>query len=494
MKCYLGKAGYAIYKNSIDKKVLSNIKKDLTVKPYSPGVPRSLQPKPYKIYTESERKIYIPKYYGIEKFGIPSKILHIDGYKHDLEFNGSLRPKQLPIVESYLSKVRKHKDEGFGGIICVPCGWGKTVMATYIISQIKQRTIIFVHKEFLMKQFEEEINTFLPNAKIGRIQGKTVDIEGKDIVLAMIQSISMKDYPKEIFDGFGLSIYDECHHIGASVFCKCPRKIPTKFTLGLSATPDRKDGLRYVFEWYLGKIVYELKERDDTGVHVRIIKYSNDDRDYNDIPMNGFGKPNRAKLITNVADFGPRKRAICNIIGEFSEEEEGQTLLLSERRSLLSWLHDWCVANKIDSGFYVGGMKQHELDESAKKKIILSTYAMSSEGMNIKTLNRLILATPKSDIVQSVGRILRLKPDERILKPLVVDFVDPHDCFLNSYRTRLRFYKKNGYDIDIYSCIRGKIEYIKRQEYKKKGNKNMNIKDDDDEDDNKKDWSVCMID
>jgi superfamily II DNA or RNA helicase len=514
MKSYLGPMGYTIYKDSVPKKELLQIKKDLTVRAIAPGVPKHLQPKPFKIYKESDRKLYIPKYYGTEKFGIPSKIMHNNGEPITLEFAGSLRPKQIPIVESYLSNVRKHRDDGFGGIISVPCGWGKTVMATYIISAIKVRTIIFVHKEFLMKQFEEEIHRFLPGAAVGRIQGKTIDVEGKDIVLAMIQSITMKDYPRDLFNDFGLSIYDECHHIGASVFCKCPRKVPTKYTLGLSATPDRKDGLRNVFEWYLGKLVYEVKERNDAGVDVRIIKYSHDDKNFNDIPMNGFGKPNRAKLITNIADFGPRKRAICRTIQELTEEEDGQTLILADRRSLLTYLHDWCEANGISVGYYVGGMKQKDLDISATKKFIVSTYAMSSEGMNIPSLNRLILATPKSDIIQSVGRILRLKPEDRILKPIVIDFVDPHECLVNSYRGRLRFYKKNGYNILMYSCIEGNIEFIKEFEYKKKKDKqnnmtnknksiNITIKDNiseeeedlEDDENNKKDkWNICMID
>jgi predicted helicase len=130
----------------------------------------------------------------------------------------------------------------------------------------------------------------------------------------------------------------------------------------------------------------------------------------------------------------------------------------------------------MEVGYYVGGMKQAELDKSAKKKVIVSTYAMSSEGMNIKSLNTLILATPKSDIVQSVGRILRLKPEERVIKPLVIDMIDGHDALNSSVTQRLRFYRKNGYSINNFTYSKGKKTFIgKDQKGKRKKKKKIEI-------------------
>ena len=109
-----------------------------------------------------------------------------------------------------------------------------------------------------MTQWYDRIGEFIPDAKIGKIQQDTIDIEGKDIVLAMVQSLSMKEYPEDTFESFGLVIFDECHHLGAEVFSKCMAKVQSKYMLGLSATPNRKDGLRKVFEWYIGDIAYML--------------------------------------------------------------------------------------------------------------------------------------------------------------------------------------------------------------------------------------------
>ena len=108
-----------------------------------------------------------------------------DGLPIDIPFNGSLRPEQLPIQKLYL-------DAGGGGIISLKCGGGKTVLALSIIASLKRKTIVLVHKDFLMTQWRDRIEQFLPSAKIGKIQQDTIDIEDKDIVLAMVQSVSVK--------------------------------------------------------------------------------------------------------------------------------------------------------------------------------------------------------------------------------------------------------------------------------------------------------------
>ena len=68
---------------------------------------------------------------------------------------------------------------------------------------------------------------------------------------------------------------------------------------------------------------------------------------------------------------------------------------------------------------------------------------MAAEALDIKSLTSLILATPKTDIVQAVGRILR----EKHAEPLVIDIVDIHNCFQNQFIKRKAFYNKQNYKI-----------------------------------------------
>ena len=123
-------------------------------------------------------------------------------------------------------------------------------------------------------------------------------------------------------------------------------------------------------------------------------------------------------------------------------------LILSERKNQLKDIENLIVENNIaDYGYYVGGMKMVDLDISATKQIILATYQMSSEGLNIPTLNTLILASPISDIQQSVGRILREKKQDRKYIPLTIDIFDDLSIVKNKGYKRLNYYKSNGYII-----------------------------------------------
>ena len=59
-------------------------------------------------------------------------------------------------------------------------------------------------------------------------------------------------------------------------------------------------------------------------------------------------------------------------------------------------------------GYYVGGMKEKDLKISETKTVILATYSMAAEALDIKTLTTLFLLTPKTDVQQAVGRIFVL--------------------------------------------------------------------------------------
>jgi superfamily II DNA or RNA helicase len=96
-------------------------------------------------------------------------------------------------------------------------------------------------------------------------------------------------------------------------------------------------------------------------------------------------------------------------------------------------------------GYYIGGMSEADLKRSEKKQIVLASYSMSSEGLDIPTLNAEFLITPKTDIVQTVGRILRAK--HKFSHPIIYDFVDSHDVFQRQWLKRKSYYKKQNYKI-----------------------------------------------
>ena len=114
--------------------------------------------------------------------------------------------------------------------------------------------------------------------------------------------------------------------------------------------------------------------------------------------------------------------------------------------NILHYIYKKFVCKNLASvGFYIGGMKESELKQSEKKQIVLASYSMSSEGLDIPTLNAEFLITPKTDIVQTVGRILRAK--HKFSHPIIYDFVDSHDVFQRQWLKRKAYYKKQNYKI-----------------------------------------------
>jgi superfamily II DNA or RNA helicase len=441
---YLGQKGYTISKNELTVELQKKIRNDLMIKPYVPGAPGGANDqKLFPAYRESSNKMYVPHYYGIEHFGTPKEYKISEGLDINLEFNGVLRELQEKVVNTYISHVKKVNFGG--GLLELPCAFGKTVLAINIISCLKKKTFIIVHKEFLMNQWIERIQQFLPKARIGKIQGQIIDIDDKDIVIGMLQSLSMKEYPSSVFESFGLTIIDEVHHISSEVFSNALFKLVTKYMLGLSATMERKDGTTHVFKMFLGDVIFKGKRDEERDVIVRAIEYQVEDDDFNEVKTDFRGKPAYSSMISKLCEYNRRSEFILKILSDMIQENNNQQIMiLAHNKNLLKYLYDAIMHRNIATvGYYVGGMKESALKESETKKVVIATYAMAAEGLDIKTLTTLFMVTPKTDIEQSVGRILR----EKHSNPIVVDIVDSHDLFKNQWRKRKTFYKKENYKI-----------------------------------------------
>jgi superfamily II DNA or RNA helicase len=456
----LGNRGYTVVKESISTSVQKSIKQELTVKAYV-NEDYSVPSIPFPIYCESKKKVYLPRFYGIQRFGIPDLNKLHSGTKINITFKGKLRDKQLPIIDAYMNAI--NEEHGGGGIISVPCGYGKTVLALHILSKLGVKTLVVVHKEFLLNQWKERIEEFLPDARVGRIQGPVKKVNDKDIVIGMLQSISMIDYDESIFSDFGFVIYDECHHLGAEVFSRALLKTGFKYLLGLSATPKRSDGLSKVFEWFLGPMVYSIKKREEEKVKVKVIDYFNSDEKYSKEVLNYNMKPCLPNMINNITAYPERMDLLLNEINACLKDSR-KILVLSDRRDHLKTIKYYLDKNETYTcGFYLGGMKQKELEVTEKADVILGTFSMASEGFDCKyPLNTIILASPKSSIEQAVGRILRQEEKYRTKVPLIIDINDNFSLFARQTQKRIAFYKKNNYTIERYDK-HGKLKETKHK-------------------------------
>lgn len=441
---YLGKKGYSLFKSELSSLQIKKIRQELTVKPFS----THSNEVSYPVYRESETKIYVPRYYGIEHFGkVESKCSM--GKEIDVPFKGNLFDYQKDIT---LKFIRAANESG-GGLLDVEPGKGKTVMALHIISQLKRKTLVVVHKTFLMNQWLERIETFLPNAKVGRIQGDLIDVEGKDIVLGMLQSLSNKPYAPEMWDTFGLCVFDECHHLSAEVFSNVMIQIVTPFNLGLSGTMTRKDGLSKVFKYFIGPVVHKEKSDLEMDVHIKCVRFQNEHL-FEHVKTDFKGQPLYSCLITKLNDDDRNDSIVRVLKQELERQPNQQIMILSHTKQMIHDLYKRIDSFEPSVGYYLGGMKEEHLKESESKKIILGTYAMASEGLDIKTLTTMFLVTPKSDVCQSVGRILRSKDH----KPVVVDFIDQASVFESQYQKRKKYYHSKNYFIEEFTDVRSYLE------------------------------------
>jgi superfamily II DNA or RNA helicase len=530
LNTYLGQKGYTIPKNELTIEQQKQIRTDLTIKPFTHGGMGGDQ-KSFPAYRESANKFYVPHYYGVDNFGTPKQYKITEGEEINLEFAGKLRDYQEPVVNKFID----HCNNVYygGGLLELYCAWGKTSASLYIISKLKKKTLVIVHKEFLMNQWIERIQQFLPKARVGKIQGPIIDIDDKDILIGMLQSLSMKEYPSSIFESFGLTIIDEVHHISSEVFSNSLFKLVTKYMLGLSATMNRKDGTTRVFKMFLGQVVFKAEKKNEQHVEVREISYKVNDEDFNETILDYRGKPQISSMISKLCEYNRRtefiiqvlcdficvdnidkkiikehklnmdnsvpncelccknnnyliKNTCCNIIkycmicmedierkSEKNKKErpkcpnckkvlkyeqnyienpyvkpleQTHTIVMAHNLNILRYMYKKFICkNLANVGYYIGGMNEMELKKSEKKQVIFSSYVMSNEGLDIPTLNAEFLITPKTDIVQTTGRILRAKHD--FSDPIIYDFVDTHDVFQRQWFKRKTYYKKQNYKI-----------------------------------------------
>lgn len=468
--------GYRVKKTDLDSKTINDVKTELTVAPKNE---ESADEKSYSLYTEDSKYLYMPRFYAQKKFGKYRKIMGLKPQKVEMEFKGDLREKQKPIVDKCLPLIKKNG----GGLLSIPCGGGKTVLSLYLASKLGYKTLVLVHKTFLQDQWIERIKQFLPNASVGIIRQNRVDVEGKDIVIGMIQSISMKDYDKSIFKHFNFLIIDECHHIIARVFCRALQKIATKYVLALSATPKRKDGLTYALHWFVGDTIYKGKQAPNTKVCVRAFTYtSNTKTGYFKEKkkwINGKSRPHTVIMTTNLTLIKKRNIFIASVIDILRQQPNRKILVLSHRITHLTLLKntmDKVIKRNEDegilekgeckTGFYIGKMKGIQLKETENADIIYGSVAMAEEGLDIPSLNTIILATPKKEIEQAIGRILRKRAKDMLVPPLIIDIKDDLSVFSNWGNKRKYYYRKNKYNVESHYVKNYKI--VSEQEYKEK--------------------------
>lgn len=380
-----------------------------------------------------------------------------------IDFPSHFKPRnqeQARIVKEATALLK----QGESFITQSPTGSGKTVMSAEIIGRVGVKTLVIVPKEDIIIQWRSALKMILGlhDSEIGLIQGDVCDVKNKKVVIGMIHSLGKKDrYPKWVYKEFGFVIWDEVHVVGAETFSETAWIFPAKLRMGLSATPYRKDGKDTVFHAHIGPVKVKghaipLRPKvilQPTNWKLPIVNQRNEmTGQWEKGPMRL--QAGRTMKANKMLAGDPERN---NLIAEFvwKAYQKGRNIIVfSDLKDYhLDRIYAMLVKKgvpKKDIAYYVGGMKEKEREAAKVKRVLLSTYQMTAMATDIPWLDTCVLGTPRSDVVQIIGRILREyegkishhESDEKEgTVPVVYDLVDVAAPLFRAYKDkRMEYY------------------------------------------------------
>ena len=466
------------------------------------------QPKKFSVSYRNSTKldwIGLPRFYGLSLFGQPIKDIRSFGLSANMQFkvDRELRDYQQKAKESAIKTLH----EWGGATIIADCGAGKTAIALSIASHFNRKTLVLCNRTFLMQQWKHDIEgkgwtwsddnsnlqqTYLTtsvrikcdlckqwtivndetlkidlcacgfkllgewsttneprqgwiSANVGWLQGASgIDILDKDIVIASIESISQCGYSRDILCEFGLVIIDEMHHLAALTLSQVLPKLPARYILGISATPDRNDGLEHLLYWLAGPTCFVYKRLPSiTGLYNTVL-----------VKQLFFRKGKRSEIIYKSGQIGFASMVNCLSIDEERNKfilDQVQTALNEDRKKILIVTsivnHAKYLASKLNTITIHGGCSPVLVAQAKSQhtKIVVATYQFLEEGYDDPRIDTLIMSLPRSKIQQVVGRCERSHEGKHV--PQVYDIIDTFSVFEAMSWKRFKFYKSRGFSI-----------------------------------------------
>lgn len=351
----------------------------------------------------------------------------------NLEFRWALRDYQDEAAAALVRNVQ--------GCVVAPCGSGKSRLALGAIARLRQPALVLVHNRDLLEQWVDAIGEAF-GLKAGVIaEGR---VAPGLLTVAMVQTLAAMDEPSiaELAGRFGCVVLDECHSAAALTFRRTLARFPAKFRFGLSATPDREDGLGALLELCIGPIVYRIEHQRlvDAG-HLIVPQIE---------PVQTGCEPyveTHSELITALTEDEGRNRQLVDLVAR--EAAEGRTVLvLSGRVEHCDRLAGMLRARDIGAETLTSEVSRKRRADvlgrfRAGTLSVVCATSLADEGLDVPRLDRLVLATParaEGRTVQRLGRLMRPSPGKGT--PVLYDFVDEGRMAAAQFRARCAAYRK----------------------------------------------------
>ena len=439
----------------------------LTVMPVA-SMPRSFVKPMTLVYRQDSKKtsIGVPRFWGLSMFGSPTKDHRVDAkYEGPTKFLGTLKDMQVKAVEQTQTYFRTWG----GATMIADCGFGKTATAIALGCFSGQKCLILCNREILMDQWVDAIQKFCGPTTVGYIQrwpynkgpqDGTLTVRPTDtnlfetclFTVGSIQSFSECEYPKDLYKKFGLVIIDEMHHIAAKSLVHVVPLFHARRVLGLTATPNRSDGLEDVLYWLTGPVSFVYQRTPEvTGVrgsvivtHVVFTQGLQKEIMYKD------GSLGIASMMTELSNDDTRNECLEFLIRK-ALEHRAKVMVVVSHVAHGKLLFDRNITEK--QAIMCG---PHQMPEKAKDpdtRIVFATYSLLEEGYDDPKLDALVLAMPRSRVQQTIGRVERSHPGKQV--PWVLDLTDAFSMFPAMHYKRKSFYKSRGFSYRSYTWTSG---------------------------------------
>lgn len=357
----------------------------------------------------------------------------------------------IPLYDYQEKAVNEMAKAGYG-ILQSKAGSGKTQIGIALACKLGYRTLWLTHTKDLLKQSYSRALQYIPKEKLGKITDGKVELG--EITFATVQTMCRLNLHNYKYC-FNTVIVDECHRVAgtpakSTQFSKVLTSLAARHKYGLSATLHRADGLERCMYAQLGNIAYKVPDIA-TSDKVMTVKVKRVDTNitYDDIDdcYDTDGTLIYSKFITALGECEKRNNVIKNIVDSLSNR---QVLILSDRVGHLKHLKSMISGSELLVGSTKASERENIINRAKKGEInvVLSTFSLAKEGLDIPCLTDLIIATPVKDyaiVVQSVGRVARVLDNKP--QPVVYDLVDNIPKCYKMFLQRLRHYKKSGCEI-----------------------------------------------
>jgi len=355
--------------------------------------------------------------------------------KRNYEFTGELLDTetrdQKTVAKQAIMYLKAHRTV----LLSLYCGFGKTISAIYLACVAKLKTCVIVHRTVLIDQWIESIEKF-STAKVQVLEGKTTIDPEADFCL--INPLLAGKKNPEFFEEFGMLICDEVHVLCADVFSRAILRFTPKYLIGLSATPQRDDGMDKILDICFGT---EARIKRIMQCHFNVYDLRTGLKPT--FEYNVQGKINWNSLLDSLIENDIRNQTIAEIAQLYQDRT---ILILTKRvehcRDLVDRL------KKLDQSVTTMTGSSRKYDKTAR--ILVSTFSKLGVGFDDKRLNMLILACDIVNVEQYAGRVFRTY-EER--PPVIIDLIDDHGTLKTHWYTRRQWYLSRGAEISSFKKI-----------------------------------------